>query len=234
MTHRNSMNKQSTGGQNKTGTELQAKILTILQMNGALPVEELVAHLPQFRWVEVLKAVSWLWGEEKLELEQSDGRIVVRLFGEWHYLGKSSGSLAKMVDENMEVQASLDILLKDEEGFAKRFYDRVFELAPVARGLFKGDMTRQGRLLTHMLSGIVYSLSRPNYLKMGLRALGKSHIKYGVLPDHYPIVKQALLETIEAELGDHYSEAIGSAWEQALTLVLTFMLEGTQQATVDH
>ena len=76
----------------------------------------------------------------------------------------------------------------------------------------------------HMLVGIVYSLGRPEHLMMGLRSLGKSHIQYGVKPEYYPVVIQALLETIEEELGDLFTPRIGEAWNQALQMVIHKMI----------
>lgn len=132
-------------------------------------------------------------------------------------------------DINLELQSSLDLILKNEEGFAKRFYDKVFAKAPGVRALFRKDMTGQGRLLTHMLGGIVYSLSRPEFLAMGLRTLGKSHEKYGVKPEYYPLVKETLLETIEEELGALYTDKLGEAWEQALDFITSQMINWKAQ-----
>ena len=123
------------------------------------------------------------------------------------------------VDMNLELQSSLDFILKNEERFARRFYERVFYLAPEVRNLFKKDITAQGRLLTHMLGGIVYSLSRPEFLALGLRTLGRSHEKYGVKPEYYPVVQAALLESIKEELGELYTDRLGTAWEQALRFI---------------
>ena len=128
------------------------------------------------------------------------------------------------VDMNLELQSSLDFVLKNEVGFAKRFYKKVFEKAPGLRALFRDDMSGQERLLTHMLGGIVYSLSRPEFLRMGLRTLGKSHEKYGVKPEHYPLVQQLLIETIEEELGDFHTEKLSEAWRQALAFVTSEMM----------
>ncbi|MEM7105663.1 MAG: adenylate/guanylate cyclase domain-containing protein [Bacteroidota bacterium] len=126
-------------------------------------------------------------------------------------------------DMNLEIQSSLDYVLKNEERFARRFYDKVFVRAPFVRNLFKNDMVSQGRLLTHMLGGIVYSLSRPEYLQLGLKTLGKSHEKYGVKAEYYPLVKDILLETIGEELGDLYTRKVEEAWEQALSFVTAQM-----------
>ena len=75
----------------------------------------------------------------------------------------------KGMDMQLELQQSIEVLLKDDVKFAETFYQKVFDIAPEARGLFKKDMKAQGRLLTHMLTSIVHSLSRPEFLQTGLR-----------------------------------------------------------------
>lgn len=126
-------------------------------------------------------------------------------------------------DMNLELQSSLDYILKNEDQFAQRFYEKVFQKAPSVRALFGRDMVTQGRLLTHMLGGIVYSLSRPELLKMGLRSLGKSHEKYGVKAEYYPVVQECLIETIREEMGPYYTEQLGMAWNQALGFITSEM-----------
>ncbi|MEH0153202.1 adenylate/guanylate cyclase domain-containing protein [Limibacter armeniacum] len=128
-------------------------------------------------------------------------------------------------DTNLEVQATLDMLLKNEEAFAEHFYTKLFERAPAVRQLFQKNMLEQGRMLTHMLSGVIYSLSRPDYLKLGLKSLGKQHIKYGVEAAHYPVLKEVLLETIKEELGVFFTQEVEAAWSNAIDLIISVMLE---------
>ena len=129
----------------------------------------------------------------------------------------------KDMDLQLELQSSMNIMLKDEVGFAKIFYDKVFTLAPFIRALFRNNMTDQGRLLTHMLGGIVYSLSRPEHLKKGLAKLGKSHVQYGVKAEYYPVVKQAMIETIDEVLGENKTPKTLEAWNAALDFVIDTM-----------
>lgn len=129
----------------------------------------------------------------------------------------------KEMDIQLELQNSLDYLLRNEDEFAEKFYNKVFTKSPHIRELFNNNMQSQGRLLTHMLGGIVYSMSRPEYLELGLKSLGKSHARYGVLEEHYPIVLESLKETIKEELGELFTERIGKAWERALIDVTTEM-----------
>jgi hemoglobin-like flavoprotein len=129
----------------------------------------------------------------------------------------------KDMDLQLELQSSMNIMLKDEVRFAKIFYEKVFTLAPFVRALFRNNMTDQGRLLTHMLGGIVYSLSRPEHLKKGLAKLGQSHVQYGVKAEYYPVVKQAMIETIDEVLGENKTPKTLEAWNTALDFVIDTM-----------
>lgn len=129
----------------------------------------------------------------------------------------------KNMDLQLELQASLNVMLKDEDEFARIFYDKVFEKAPRVKTLFRINMTDQGRLLTHMLGGIVYSLSRPKHLETGLARLGANHTHYGVKPEYYPIVKDAMMETIDEVLGENKTDKSIEAWSSALDFVIDTM-----------
>ncbi len=130
----------------------------------------------------------------------------------------------RQMDLQLELQSSLHLLLKYEEKFSQIFYDTVFEKAPQVRKLFKSNnMQAQGRLLTHMLSGIVYSLARPEHLAMGLRRLGQNHHRYGVKNEYYPLVKEAMLETLPKVLGEFYTIRVEDAWSAALDFVMDSM-----------
>ena len=129
----------------------------------------------------------------------------------------------KDMDLQLELQSSMTLMMADQDKFSKIFYDKVFDRAPFVRALFRNNMTDQGRLLTHMLGGIVYSLSRPEHLKRGLQKLGKSHVQYGVQEEYYPVVKQAMIETIDEVLGEGKTPRTMEAWNKALNFVIDTM-----------
>ena len=137
----------------------------------------------------------------------------------------------KEMDLQLELQASVHILLSKEDDFAGLFYQKVFSLAPLVRELFKKSMIDQGRLLTHMIGGIVYALSRPAHLTLGLKKLGYDHLNYGVKAEYYPVVKQAMLETIEETLIEEgaLGECTKLAWETAMDFIIDAMLKGAQE-----
>lgn len=128
-----------------------------------------------------------------------------------------------LMDSQLELQSSLHLMLDDQDKFAAVFYEKVFQMSPETRKLFTRNMTDQGRLLTHMLSGIVYTLARPDHLISGLKTLGESHEKYGVTKLHYPIVRKAMLETIDEILGANKTPKTMEAWTQSLDFILEQM-----------
>ena len=74
-----------------------------------------------------------------------------------------------------------------------------------------------------MVGGIVYALSRPEYLVSGLKRLGRNHVNYGVKGKYYPIIREAMLKTIEETLGDNKTPSMMNEWEGALDFVTSTM-----------
>ena len=97
---------------------------------------------------------------------------------------------------------------------AKVFYDRLFELEPALRPLFRHDMLEQGRKLMAMLAVAIHALERVDSLA-GLQDLGVRHARYGVKPEHYPRVGDALLWTLEQTLGGAFTVEVKDAWGAA-------------------
>ncbi|MEL6989174.1 MAG: globin domain-containing protein, partial [Bacteroidota bacterium] len=58
-----------------------------------------------------------------------------------------------------------------------------------------------------------------------LRGLGKKHIKYGVLPSHYPMVGNSLLRTLKEYLGLNWTTEVERAWTEAYEAIASIMLD---------
>ena len=115
--------------------------------------------------------------------------------------------------------------------FAELFYGRLFALDPQMRRLFTDDMTEQGRNLTAMLSVATASLAKPERISVALRQLGRRHAAYGVRPEHFALVEDALLFALEHALIDVFTAEVKAAWRAAYALLAGMMLaEITPQA----
>jgi hemoglobin-like flavoprotein len=56
-----------------------------------------------------------------------------------------------------------------------------------------------------------------------LRQLGARHVDYGVLPEHYETVGQALLDTLAQGLGPAFTGEVEEAWREAYMLIADTM-----------
>lgn len=114
--------------------------------------------------------------------------------------------------------------------FATSFYDILFANCPEARPLFaKTDMEKQKNKLIMSLVYVVSNLNYPNQLTSTLKDLGAKHFTYGAMQEHYPIVGQALLQTLETYLGFHWTLEIQQAWTDAYHEIARIMLEGAKE-----
>jgi len=133
-----------------------------------------------------------------------------------------AGTLATP-DPLLIAQETLAILFTEPEGLARAFYDRLSVTAPQLRALFSSNMESQILEIDLMLQSIVYSLTRPEQLRMGLQGLGRRHIGNGVKYEHYDIIRPPLLAAIEDTLGDESTAEKLAAWQGAIDAVLGLM-----------
>ncbi len=78
---------------------------------------------------------------------------------------------------------------------------------------------------------MIQNLRKPEVLTSALKGLGQRHVKYGVRPEHYPIVGTVLLETFADFLGERWTPTYHDAWAEAYEVVCTIMMEGASVPT---
>ena len=110
------------------------------------------------------------------------------------------------------------------------FYQRLFSVAPSVRPLFSTDIEVQSKKLTQMLTSVLGLAEKPEEFRSTLEQLGARHVQYGALPDHYPIVVDALLEMLGTVLGADFTPKLRSLWTGLLNTIAQMMLAGAVKA----
>ena len=105
------------------------------------------------------------------------------------------------------------------------FYDELFAIDPSLRKMFKRDMRDQHKKLLSALAMVVRSLHAPENILTPARTLAVRHLDYGVLPDHYTYVGNALLRTLKKGLGDDFTPELRAAWVAAFRTLAGVMKE---------
>lgn len=128
------------------------------------------------------------------------------------------------------VQDTFKLVVPIKETAAELFYNRLFELEPSVRPMFPEDVTEQGKKLMAALGTVVSGLTALETIVPTVQKLGVSHVGYGVEDEHYGVVGEALIWTLEQGLGDAFTVEVRDAWLAAYTLLANVMVE----AANDH
>ena len=110
------------------------------------------------------------------------------------------------------------------EAAAVLFYDRLFDIAPQMKAMFPDAMFEQRRKLMAVLAGVVKGLGNLEQVLPAASALAKRHVSYGVKAEHYPVVGDALLWTLEKGLGDGWTPQVADAWGTVYGALSDYMI----------
>jgi len=126
------------------------------------------------------------------------------------------------------VQASFEKVRPVAAQAAETFYERLFEIAPHVRHMFKNDMKKQGAMLMSTLGLAVGSLNKLETIMPAIEKLGRSHAGYGVTPEHYQPVAEAFLWTLDHYLGAEFTAEVKEAWVEAYMTLAGAMITASE------
>ncbi|GAB2224840.1 hypothetical protein Droror1_Dr00005617 [Drosera rotundifolia] len=128
------------------------------------------------------------------------------------------------------VVKSWDVMKKNTSELGLKFFLKVFEIAPTAKKLFSflknsnAPLEKNPKLKAHATTVFVMtceSATRLNKTEKAtvwesrLKDLGDTHFKYGVVDEHFDVVRYALLETVKEAVPEMWSLEMKSAWGEA-------------------
>ena len=122
------------------------------------------------------------------------------------------------------LRQSLELLRSKMPRAATRFYQRLFDIAPELRVMFKSDLGEQGHKFMAALSTLVDHIGDSDRLLPHLRLLAEGHKAYGVMPEHFRPMGQALVETLQEELGDSMPAGAADLWRRVYNRIAGEMI----------
>lgn len=116
--------------------------------------------------------------------------------------------------------------IEDQNAFVTTFYEELFQRYPQVKPLFNAqNMAEQRMKLLMTLIFAVENLQQPDEMRRVVRSLGERHLRaYGVLPEHFPMVGEALLTALERHLGPAWTPETAQAWAQTYQAIADIML----------
>lgn len=128
------------------------------------------------------------------------------------------------------VKSSWSKVLPIADTAASIFYDRLFTIAPEVKPLFKSNIKEQGRKLMAMINTAVNSLDNLGPLVPAVKDMAVRHRNYGVKDEHYAVVGEALLWTLNKGLGADFTDEVREAWTVTYATISGVMREAAAKA----
>jgi len=129
------------------------------------------------------------------------------------------------------VQRTWRLVVPIADKAATLFYDRLFEIDPSTRPMFRAEtLAEQRKKLVQILAAAVSGLDDLDALVPVVKDLGRRHAGYGVTAAHYDSVGQALLWTLEQGLGAAWTPEAKAAWTVVYGLIASVMQDAAESA----
>ncbi|KAJ1474765.1 globin-like protein, partial [Baffinella frigidus] len=121
-----------------------------------------------------------------------------------------------------QVLDSWAIVAEDLEVYGVQFFLKLFEIAPQALKLFSfryvddlqnsPGLKKHGVMVLEVVGEVVAGINTIEKLTPMLVELAVKHAEFNVVSEHFPVVGQALLATLQRGLGYGWTPDVEAAW----------------------
>jgi len=96
--------------------------------------------------------------------------------------------------------------------FSKILYDRLFDVNPISRSLFKDDNKVQVRVISAIIAYALSQLKNPQKFRITMARIGTSHMKMGVTPMQFGIIGDVLFWSLSFAMRALWTAELRFAW----------------------
>jgi hemoglobin-like flavoprotein len=123
------------------------------------------------------------------------------------------------------LRSSFELVVTRQPDMTHLFYNELFSRYPQAKNLFgRNSQEKQEKMLSEALVAVLDHLEDAPWLTSTLSGLGQKHEGYGVTPEMYNWVGEALLVTIAKVAGNDWNKELETAWTDAYSAIVSMML----------
>ena len=106
------------------------------------------------------------------------------------------------------------------------FYSYLIKENPSVKSIFKYSLQKQSKLLMDFMNNIIVHLEKIDEMKSDFKEMSKLYAEYGILPQHYHLIKDALLWTMQQGLNNDWNKEVENAWICGSIEVMNLMHKG--------
>jgi len=130
--------------------------------------------------------------------------------------------------KTQEIIKSTAPLIKEKgEQITTRMYEILFSKYPETKELFKNAPKDQYKRLANAIFSYAANIDRLDALQEAIERMAQKHVETNVKPEHYPLVKDALLTAIKEVLNP--PQEVIEAWDKAYDVLANVLIEREKQ-----
>lgn len=129
-----------------------------------------------------------------------------------------------------ELRTSLRTLAPRGEQLATAFFARLFKAHPPLRPLFPIDTMRRNQDLMTALGTLAKNAHRLDALEHMLTEFGARNERSGILPHHYGMARDAMLDAMHETAGGEWTQELDASWSTVLNAASSMILRGAGRA----
>jgi hemoglobin-like flavoprotein len=128
------------------------------------------------------------------------------------------------------IRSSYSAIAPHADDLADRFFTRLFTIQPVLRALLPRDHWQRSHDLAALLGLVVKNADRPENIQGVLMDFGAKAQRAGIMPQHYGLARQALLDAMSDALGSAWTDDVAADWTDLLNTVASLVVMGAGRA----
>lgn len=123
------------------------------------------------------------------------------------------------------VKNTWSLITPVSQKMGEEFYEHLFEQHPELKPLFKTHPKDQAMKFMFMLTYLVVRLDRESELRDEIKKLAARHAGYKAKREHYAIIGNNLMWSLEKNLGKSWTVQTANAWGKAYKFISGIMIE---------
>lgn len=126
------------------------------------------------------------------------------------------------------IKASIPALTEHGRAVTRHFYQILFRDYPQVRPLFNQTHQSDGaqqRALADAILAYARHIEQPEALNGTIDLIVNKHASLNILPEHYPMVGNSLLQALAEVLGDALTPELAESWEAAYWQLANLLIE---------
>lgn len=133
-------------------------------------------------------------------------------------------------DQIDRIRTHFKVVTPHADEMSRLFLTRLFTAGPAVRALFPRDAAARGQDLIASLGIVVKNLGRLDSIEHLFAEMGARHHRAGIEPQHYGIVRDALVASMRDVSGQGWDARIEADWLSVLNAVASMMIRGAGRA----